>query len=189
MNITDSDVESGSPAPTTDDSESPAGTSTTSRAPNISSIPTDQPAVPSQSRTNGAGDGPSQYQTLVGRAPSNPASTAMMQQSSTLAHRQVPSVPGMGGMTMTPEMLTSELNRIAPSTLANLKQELGMPDKDLTIMTPEEKVRNNDHARVAALTYVDARRCSLCSCSVEGPPRDHRTSRSRARAACRPRRR
>ena len=71
---------------------------------------------------------------------------------------------------MTPEMLTSELNRIPPSTLANLKQELGMPDKDLTIMTPEEKVRNNDHARVAALTYVDARRHSLCSCSVEGPP-------------------
>lgn len=41
---------------------------------------------------------------------------------------------------MTPEMLTSELNRIPPPSLAKLKQDLGMPDKDLTIMTPEEKV-------------------------------------------------
>lgn len=33
---------------------------------------------------------------------------------------------------MTPEMLTSELNRIPPPSLAKLKQDLGMPDKDLT---------------------------------------------------------
>ena len=149
MNITDSDVESGSPAPTTDDSESPAGTST-SGAHNMSAIPTDQPPVNSQGGMNGTGDGPSQFQPLVGRPPTNPASTATVQQSPTLAHRQVPGVSGMGGMTMTPEMLTSEMNRIPPPSLAKLKQDLGMPDKDLTIMTPEEKVRNNPRARRSA---------------------------------------
>ena len=51
---------------------------------------------------------------------------------------------------MTPEMLTSEMNRIPPPSLAKLKQDLGMPDKDLTIMTPEEKVRNNPRARRSA---------------------------------------
>ena len=78
----------------------------------------------------------------------------------------------MGGMTMTPEMLTSELNRIPPPSLAKLKQDLGMPDKDLTIMTLEEKVRNNYCVSSAALTSVDARRRTLCNCSVEGP-REH----------------
>ena len=148
------------PSPTTDDSESPAG------AP-PASTPHNQHPVLTQSGMNG--DGPSQYHTLVGRPQGNPASTAV-QQSPTLVHRQVPGVPGMGVMTMTPEVLASELNRIPPSTLTRLKQDLGMPDKDLTIMTPEEKVRNNDRTRVAELTYVDACRRSLCSCSVEGPP-------------------
>ncbi|KAI1786017.1 hypothetical protein LXA43DRAFT_82822 [Ganoderma leucocontextum] len=81
-----------------------------------------------------------QYQTLVGRSPSNPGSPAV-QQSPSMAHRQVPGVPGMAGMSMTPEMLTSELNRIPPPSLAKLKQDLGMGDKDLTIMTPEEKTQ------------------------------------------------
>ncbi|KAM5541408.1 hypothetical protein V8D89_004962 [Ganoderma adspersum] len=137
MNITDSDFESDSPPPTTDDSESPAGTST-SRAPNMSAIPTNQPPAPSQSGMDG--DGPSQYQTPASRSPSNPTSTAA-QQSPTLAHRQVPGAPGTGGMMTTTEMLILELNRIPPSTLTKLKQDLGMPDKGLTFMTPEEKTQ------------------------------------------------
>ncbi|KAI1786476.1 hydroxymethylglutaryl-coenzyme A reductase-domain-containing protein [Ganoderma leucocontextum] len=70
----------------------------------------------------------------IGQSPSNPASRCSR------AHCQV---PVMVGMLMTLEMLTSELNRIPPPSLAKLKQDLGMPDKDLTIMTPEEKLCAN----------------------------------------------
>lgn len=73
----------------------------------------------------------------------------------------------MAGMVMTPEMLTSELNRIPPPSLTKLKQDLAMPDKDLTIMTPEEKVRPNKSWCILVLMSVNTHRCNSCSSSVE----------------------
>ena len=79
---------------------------------------------------------------------------------------------------MTPEMLTSELNRIPPPSLAKLKQDLGMPDKDLTIMTPEEKVSVNTcywivHCRANA--HIDAARAVV-------PSRDQHETAERSRS-------
>ncbi|KAM5541402.1 hypothetical protein V8D89_004956 [Ganoderma adspersum] len=136
---------------TTNDSESPAG-APTPRAPNASEIAHNQRQAPPQRGMNGGPSFPpngppgaqqtpqQQYQTLVGRPPSNPASRAV-QQSPLLAHHQASSVSATASTATTPEMLAAELDQIPPPTLAKLKRRLGLAGKDLATMTPEEKTR------------------------------------------------
>ena len=69
-------------------------------------------------------------------------------------------VPAMAGMVMTPEMLASD--PVAPS-LTKLKQDLGMPDKDLTIIPVEGKVRTSTSWCVLTLTHIDATRATVPS--------------------------
>ncbi len=58
-----------------------------------------------------------------------------MQPSPSISHRQP---PGMAQPSH--EMIQQELNRIPPPVLQRLRQELNMPEKDVSAMTLEEKV-------------------------------------------------
>ncbi|PIL30412.1 hypothetical protein GSI_07598 [Ganoderma sinense ZZ0214-1] len=113
------------------------------------------------------GDGPSQSSDIsdsiqnalggpqacpsIGNAIQNPPiGPTSPQQSPSLAQHHVSGGTRTAGTAMTPEMLASELtDRITPLSLARLKQDLGMPDKDVASMKPEDKRRTLNATRVA----------------------------------------
>ncbi|KAI0331696.1 hypothetical protein GY45DRAFT_601182 [Cubamyces sp. BRFM 1775] len=79
------------------------------------------------------------YQQLVKRSPSNPGSpaSAMTARSPSMSNRQPPML----------EMLNTEILRMPPPTLQQLKQEMGLGDKDTAALTLEEKQQLVNHFR------------------------------------------
>ena len=71
---------------------------------------------------------------------------------------------------MVPDLLTSELNRIPLPSLARLKQNLGLAERDVTVLTREEKVHIiHRWCIVSALTSIYARRYGSFDTSVTTP--------------------
>ncbi|KAI0653019.1 hypothetical protein C8Q70DRAFT_656777 [Cubamyces menziesii] len=79
------------------------------------------------------------YQQLVKRSPSNPGSpgSAMTARSPSMSNRQPPMV----------DMLNAEIMRIPPPMLPQLKQEMGLGDKDMAALSVEEKQQLVNHFR------------------------------------------
>ncbi|KZT07215.1 uncharacterized protein LAESUDRAFT_725118 [Laetiporus sulphureus 93-53] len=82
----------------------------------------------------------------IGRSPSQPGSPAqngmMPSRSPSMAARQPPNMPGNAQ-----QMQDVELHRFPPELLRMVKQEAGVGDRDLSILTPDEKQRVLNVAR------------------------------------------
>jgi collagen type III alpha len=80
------------------------------------------------------------YQNLSGRPPSRTSTpqSGMMNPSPSMASRQ-PMVPGSDPRQ--DNAINNELQNIPPQILNNLKNELGLGEKTIHSLTPQEKVR------------------------------------------------
>jgi len=75
--------------------------------------------------------------------------------------------------------ITNEINRLPPAILAVVKQEAGLADRDVALMTPEEKVRSSrplffffvvsdrpsSPATSPSICPASSNRCKACECS------------------------
>lgn len=94
------------------------------------------------------GQAPQQGYPPLGSQPGSPATQGnMTAPSPSMSHRQPP-----GGQQHQDPRHSAELNKdlgqINPATLAALKQEVGLADKDYPSLTLEEKVRTAENHRM-----------------------------------------